>query len=209
MTYYAQLELDKVLHRTFFPNKRDGFFVECGAYDGLDECTCKFFEETMGWKGLNIEPVPYTFDRLVKNRPNAINEKYALSSADGKATFRNVIHPTRGKLLGCGTLLQSQSQKYLDIGYELDIFEVETIRFSELYKKHSLPDIDLFVLDVEGNEEEALKCILTIPTHALPKVFCIEMVMSDDNPVAKMLIPHYDYHSSSFHNVFFTKKIKQ
>ena len=68
MRYYGQLSLDKVIHETFFPEKRNGFFVECGAYDGLGESTCKFFEETMGWTGLNIEPVPYTFDRLVVNR---------------------------------------------------------------------------------------------------------------------------------------------
>ena len=108
MKYYGQLELDKVLYETFFKDKRDGFFVECGAYDGVDESTCKFFEETMGWKGLNIEPVPYTFERLIKNRPNTINENYAISSKNGVATFTNPLHPVLGRNFGCGSLKHSE-----------------------------------------------------------------------------------------------------
>jgi FkbM family methyltransferase len=204
--YYGQLDLDKVLHETFFKEKRNGFFVECGAYDGLGESTCKFFEESMGWKGLNIEPVPYTFERLVKNRPDSINVNAALSSTNGKAIFHNPIHPELGKFFGCGSLAHSEEHKKGIVGYQMDDFEVETVKFSDLYLKHSLPDIDLFVLDVEGHEETVLPDILTIPTNALPKVFCIEHKIIADDPISAMLKPWYDYHSTSFHNVFFVKR---
>ena len=75
------------------------------------------------------------------------------------------------------------------VGCEMDIFEVKTARFLDLYNKHSLPDIDLFVLDIEGHEEEALPSILSIPKHALPKVFCIEHIMTEDDSLVKMLSP--------------------
>jgi FkbM family methyltransferase len=206
--YYGQLDLDKVIHERFFQNKRDGFFVECGAYDGLVESTCKFFEESMGWKGLNIEPVPYTFERLIKNRPNSINENLALSSKNGVATFTNPIHPTLGRNFGCGSIKHSPIHWKSIEGCEMDIFEVKTVIFEDLYKKHSLPDIDLFVLDVEGHELDALPSILSIPDHALPKVFCIEHTIVDmnDDWLVKMLADKYNYHSSSYHNVFFIKK---
>src|ERR1700722_17301469 len=97
--YYGQgvgdyPRVDEYIHKTFFNDVKNGFFVECGAFDGTIDSTCKFFEETMGWTGMNIEPVPYLFDKLIINRPNSINEKVALSSTNKKAIFTNAIHPT-------------------------------------------------------------------------------------------------------------------
>jgi FkbM family methyltransferase len=206
--YYGQFELDRILYETFFRDKKNGFFVECGAFDGLGECTCKFFEETMGWKGLNIEPTPYAYGKLVQNRPLAINENYAISSKSGKATFTNAIHPELGLYFGNGSLEHTKAHKdeLVNTGCRFETFEVNCIRFVELYEKHSLPDIDLFVLDVEGHEIEALKGILEIPTHALPKVFCIEFTISGHEKISEMLAPNYYFHSKHAHNAFFVKK---
>lgn len=205
--YYGQFELDRVLHETFFKNKRDGFFVECGSFDGLTECTCKFFEESMGWKGLNIEPTPYAYGKLIQNRPLTINENVALSSKPGKTTFKNAIHPTMGRVFGNGSLAHTAAHmnELVNAGCTFEDFEVDCVKFSELYKKHSLPDIDLFVLDVEGHEINALEGILEIPNHALPKVFCIEFTISGHDEITKMLAANYSYHSKSAHNTFFTK----
>lgn len=211
MKYYGQcrengVRLDQEIHEIFFPNKKNGFFVECGAYNGIIDSTCLFFEETMDWKGLNIEAVPYLFDKLIVNRPNSINEHYALSSKNGIATFTNPLHPTLGRNFGCGSLSHSEEHMKGIRGCKMDVFEVPTIRFSELFKKHNLPDIDLFILDVEGHEEEALKGILEIPEHAYPKVFCIEHIMAEKDPIVDMISPFYNYHSTTFHDIFFTKK---
>jgi|LakMenEpi03Aug12_release.lakeMendotaPanAssembly.Ray.scaffolds.fasta_scaffold59755_2 hypothetical protein len=46
---YRGVPVDKFLHDNYFKDKRDGFFIECGAADGLNLSCCKFFEETMGW----------------------------------------------------------------------------------------------------------------------------------------------------------------
>lgn len=209
--YYGQgvgdnPRLDEVIHKTFFENVKNGFFVECGAYDGLVDSTCKFFEESMDWKGLNIEPVPYTFERLVKNRPNSINERCALSSKNGTATFANPIHPVLGKNFGCGSLQHQPIQLKELNGCTFDVFDVETICFNDLYKRHSLPNIDLFVLDVEGHEEDALPGILSIPSEALPKVFCIEDSITGDSKITQLLSEHYTYHSRYYQNAFFIKK---
>jgi len=205
--YYGQEYLDKFIHETFFHNDmRNGFFVECGAHNGVSENTCKFFEETLEWKGLNIEPVPYNFDKLIQNRPNCINECYALSSSNGTAIFKNPIHPEIGRNLGCGSLSHSPAHWETIKNFEMDIFEVQTTTFLDLYNKHSLPDIDLFVLDVEGHENEALKGILAIPEHAYPKVFCIEHQPTEDDWLKKLLSPWYDYHSYYHVNALFIKK---
>ncbi len=201
-------ELDKILYETFFKDKKDGFFVECGAFDGLTECTCKFFEESMGWRGLNIEPTPYAYGKLISNRPNSINENCALSSKTGKAIFTNAIHPGYGRHFGNGSLSHTQAHKeeLIATGCKFETFDVECVRFIDLYKKHSLPNIDLFVLDVEGHELDALQGILEIPTTALPKVFCIEHTIAGFDELVRVLESQYDYHSQHYHNAFFVKK---
>jgi|ERR1700722_1717022 len=205
--YYGQLETDKFLYERFFATKRNGFFVECGAADGHSESCCRFFEENLGWTGLNIEPVPHHFNKLVNNRPNCINECYALSSSNGTASFKNPIHPVIGRNLGCGSLSHSPAHLEGIKNLEMEIFDVSKIIFIDLYQKHSLPDIDLFILDVEGHECEALKGILAIPEHAYPKVFCIEHQLSKENDwLIEMLSPWYNYDSYYHVNAIFVKK---
>jgi FkbM family methyltransferase len=205
--FYGQSYLDKVIYETFFTNKRNGFFVECGAFDGLTECTCKFFEETMGWTGLNIEPVPYAFNKLIQNRPNCINEQYALSSINQKATFTNAIHPKIGEHFGNGSIshIPVHLEQLNNIGCTFNTFEVECIRFDDLCKKHNISNIDLFVLDVEGYELEVLKGILTIPKSTLPKIFCIEYGWSGQDLITKLIEEYYTYHSTYVNNSFFVR----
>jgi FkbM family methyltransferase len=208
--FYGQQELDRFIFENFFPEKQNGFFVECGAFDGLTENTCKFFEQFRGWKGLNIEPTPYAFGKLQENRPDSINEQYALSSTNGKSVFTNVIHPRLGLNFGNGSLSHSKTHKeeLISIGCIFQEFECETIRFEQLHAKHSLPEIDLFVLDVEGHEKPALQGILPIPFNNLPKVFCIEYTISNCDEITQLLSEHYTFHSKYFHNALFIKNIK-
>ena len=45
----------------FGRKKRDGFFVEAGAHNGVEASNTLYFEKKMGWKGLLVEPNPDTF----------------------------------------------------------------------------------------------------------------------------------------------------
>ena len=76
MKFYGQFEtpVDKFIFERYFPDTNiQGTFVECGAFDGQTECSCRFFEETMGWTGYNLEPVPWIYEQLTQNRPNSKN----------------------------------------------------------------------------------------------------------------------------------------
>lgn len=206
--FYGQFELDRVLYETFFQDKKAGFFVECGAFDGLTECTCKFFEEHLGWKGLNIEPTLYAFERLVQNRPNSINENCALSSQTEIKEFTNAIHPEHGLHFGNGSLSHDPShlKALINEGCSFYKFDVQCVKFIDLYNKHSLSEIDLFVLDVEGHEKEALKGILEVPDAGLPKVFCIEYTITGLDLITQMISDKYNYHSTYAQNAFFIKR---
>jgi hypothetical protein len=70
MTYYSQCSEDKFLNDNFFKNKKTGTYIELGAVDGIFQSNTKFFEDTLGWTGILIEPEPDKFKELTQNRPN-------------------------------------------------------------------------------------------------------------------------------------------
>lgn len=43
-----------------------GFFVESGAYNGVDLSNSLYFEATKGWQGLLIEANPHLYQQIVE-----------------------------------------------------------------------------------------------------------------------------------------------
>lgn len=178
--FYGQFsnpKVDQGLFNKYFQNKLNGVFIEAGAYDGLNESSCKFFEETLGWSGINVEPDPSIYKKLTENRPNAVNLNVALrgQSDESFVEFNKVILP------GCednglgylehkdntGNLSPEQRQIA-----SFRKIQVPTIAYKELIHQNNISELDLFVLDIEGFELEFLNT-LTL-TDVLPSVFCIE-----------------------------------
>ena len=52
----------------YYNKKRDGFFVEIGADDGVQFSNTHLLENEYGWKGICVEPSINTFGNLIKNR---------------------------------------------------------------------------------------------------------------------------------------------
>ena len=66
-------------------NYKNGFYIDCGANDGINQSNTWYFEKKLGWKGLLIEPVDTVFYELQKNRSNRnFFFKTALRSFDYK-----------------------------------------------------------------------------------------------------------------------------
>jgi len=56
------------LNREYFKNKRDGYFVDIGANDGVNASNSHYLETVLGWNGVCVEPLPNIYEILVKNR---------------------------------------------------------------------------------------------------------------------------------------------
>lgn len=158
--YYGQFingrYVDELLENTFFVNKENGFFIECGAADGLNLSCCKYFEEFKNWKGINVEASPAKFEQLIKNRPNSINVNKGLLNKKSKFTFRDdtVLDPTKEPGWGNGSFKHTKNH-YLQLnqmGIKLKEYPIETITFADLIEEYNIESVDLFVLDVEGVE---------------------------------------------------------
>ena len=68
--YYSQCQEDIFLNENIFKNKKNGTYIELGALDGVLYSNTKFFEDSLNWKGILIEPHPEKFKLLQINRPN-------------------------------------------------------------------------------------------------------------------------------------------
>ena len=190
MKFYGQFAdpaVDQYLYEEFFKFTTNGFFIECGAANGIADSSCKFFEEFLEWKGINIEAHPEIFSQLQKNRPNSINLNCALTSPeeDGEILKFNAYN------FKDGCSLISEFGKHAPIGY-LDSaknyreeiktagtlinaagqLKIKGISYSSLIKNNDIKNVDLFVLDVEGSELDVIKGMKGC--KVLPKIIYLE-----------------------------------
>lgn len=208
--YYGQFEppVDRFIFERYFPDPNiKGTFVECGAYDGQTECSCKFFEESMGWTGYNFEPVPWIFEQLCQNRPIANNLNYALSNTNGEAIFKAVNHPQFGMNCTNGSLnhVPAHRQWLDEVGCTLVEVPVQLRTWADFIEKEAVQHIDLLVLDVEGHELSVIDGMKGC--SVLPDVICIEVGHLSFNVVRHALSQlGYVYDISSYVNSYFIKQ---
>ena len=68
--YSARGDVDKKLIEII--NKKNGFYLEIGAFNGIAESISLRFEKELNWTGLLIEPNPLHYKYLKDNRSKNI-----------------------------------------------------------------------------------------------------------------------------------------
>jgi FkbM family methyltransferase len=66
--YQSQMGQDMFLNRWFFKNRRPGFFIDVGAFDGILGSNTSYFEKHLQWTGIAFEPNPSAFEVLRATR---------------------------------------------------------------------------------------------------------------------------------------------
>ena len=62
--FNAVNNLDRKLLK--YLNFKYGFYIECGANDGIIQSNSWYFDKYKNWKGILIEPIPRLFKELKK-----------------------------------------------------------------------------------------------------------------------------------------------
>ncbi len=76
--------------------KKNGYYIEAGAFNGKSaSCTCSL-EYYFGWKGILVEPIDEFQPELIKNRPKSIIINKLLS--DNHSTENFIYLPDRPAL---------------------------------------------------------------------------------------------------------------
>lgn len=213
MKFYGQFNppVDQFIYERYFRRNSKigkGFFIECGAFDGVTESSCKFFEEELHWKGINVEPSPPIYAQLTQNRPEAINVNAALSNEGKEGVFRSVVHPVYGEMCTSGSLNHTEEHKKLldEMGCSYKEYRVPVLEWKELIQRYKVRKCDLFVLDVEGNELNVIESMKKAPPSSLPQILVVEHGHLDKNKVIQEVEElGYKYDISSYVNSYFIK----
>jgi len=160
--YYSQCKEDIFLNNQIFNNKLDGVYIELGALDGILYSNTKFFEDSLNWKGILIEPHPEKFKLLQINRPNNFLFNNLVSCHKKELEFRYFVDNHAAVSGVENTLSQHHFDNYFESNDEcIKLFPqnkiiIKPISLTEIVRSTNLTHIDLLSLDVEGHEYEVL-----------------------------------------------------
>jgi len=155
--YPSQAGQDKIIKEVFFNNKRNGFFIEIGAYDGIIGSNCYHFERFLNWNGIAIEASNIQFEKLKKNRKcKLLND--AISEEVKEVQFMEVIEGLT-QMSGINNNFFERNLNIISNNQTSKIksFNIKTITFDQVVSKNF--DIDYLSIDIEGGEMALLKSI--------------------------------------------------
>ncbi len=134
--------------------KRDGFFVEFGATNGLTNSNTWLLETALGWKGILAEPNPIWHSALAANRRVAIEHR-CVSSTSGENVAFTTTNDSDPELSAISKF--SEVDHFAELRRQGKVIEVETISLSDLLEKYQAPtEIDFLSIDTEGSELDIL-----------------------------------------------------
>ncbi|XP_072014519.1 protein Star-like [Amphiura filiformis] len=138
-----------------FKNKRNGFFVECGAFDGEGRSNSLFFERELGWQGLLIEADPANYYELLKRnrKSHHVNACLSVVSYPTKMRF-NQAHNMGRVFKG-----EEEEKWAKSTNLKINTIQMQCFPLYTLMKAMGRTSIDFFSLDVEGSEMDVLKTI--------------------------------------------------
>jgi FkbM family methyltransferase len=153
MVYYHDFKNDQFLNEFFFGNEKDGYFVEIGACDGIENSCCYFFESELNWDGIAVEPSKNYSLALSRNRKrpeySAIAD-YTIPLEQGGVLFYQSHLPVLSGLT-CNLTTEKKGQVWETIGFSP--YAVPTLTLFDLLEKHQAPNIiDYCAIDAEGSE---------------------------------------------------------
>jgi len=142
--YHSQIGQDKWVHSML--GDINGYFIELGACDGLGLSNTLFFERTLNWNGICIEPNDTFMEDLKKNRNCNISND-VISSHEGREI----------NFALCGAVSSIIDE---NIGVftktDVSVLKISNTLENVLDKFNAPKVIDYLSLDVEGQEYNIL-----------------------------------------------------
>ncbi|MEO8560261.1 MAG: FkbM family methyltransferase, partial [Rhodospirillales bacterium] len=128
--------------------KRQGYFVEFGATDGMELSNSLLLERGFDWRGILAEPATCWHEALHKNRRAKIDQRCVWSHTGEQLTFNETPQA-----------MLSTIDRFSDRDYAAESrtggkkYMVETVSLNDLLAQHDCPShIDYMSIDTEGSE---------------------------------------------------------
>jgi FkbM family methyltransferase len=133
--------------------KRDGFFVEFGATNGIDLSNTYLLEKEFSWRGILAEPARIWHENLIENRSANVDFECVWRESGQTLNFKEVSIAELSTISELNTKdMHSEARK------KGNTYSVNTISLLDLLKKYDAPKrIDYLSIDTEGSEYAILK----------------------------------------------------
>jgi FkbM family methyltransferase len=135
--------------------KRDGYFVEFGATNGVDINNTWLLEKEFGWNGILAEPARCWHEALRSNRRCKIETNCVWRETDATLVFNEVDRADLSTIHA-----HSNDDDWRKVRKLGKTYEVTTISLTDMLVKHGAPSkIDYLSIDTEGSEFEILSAL--------------------------------------------------
>ena len=160
--YFSQYGQDLFVDAFLFRGRRDGFFVDIGAYDGITYSNTYFLERELGWQGICFEPHPEVFRKLAAARRCTVVNA-GVGPRSGRLQFLTLPESVE---MGSG-FLEHFPQHHRDPDWvnmmrrtgatlrDLDILEIN----EALASRAGRTKIDYISIDTEGADFDILRAL--------------------------------------------------
>ncbi len=146
--------------------KRQGFFVEFGAGDGVHLSNTYLLEKEFEWTGILAEPLPEYHDELALNRAASIDTSCVWHTSGDTLGFVSVGY--------LSTVAEyARSDMHADSRAGRPVFSVKTISLLDLLDSHQAPtSIDFLSIDTEGSEYAILSAFPFGEKYTIKAIAC-------------------------------------
>lgn len=133
--------------------KKNGFFVEFGATNGVSLSNTYLLEKEFNWDGILAEPSKCWHEELSKNREVNIDRRCVWKESNKELLFKEVDNPSLSTIEGFGDNDAHTKSRENSLSYK-----VESISLNDLLDYYNAPKIiDFLSIDTEGSEFEILE----------------------------------------------------
>jgi FkbM family methyltransferase len=141
---------EELIIRHFFDDRRDGFFLDVGAFDWKAASTTLYLERHLGWSGIAIDAQEIYAEGYEKNRPRTKFFSYLVTDHSGDF----------GTLYAAGPLSSTNEDNVKSFpevkNFRPKPIQVATITLDDLLDRNGVETIDFLSMDIEGAEPPAL-----------------------------------------------------
>ena len=133
--------------------KRNGFFVEFGAFDGVHLSNSFALENVFDWDGLLAEPNPDLYSKIASVRTAKLDRRCVYSETGQTVQFSITTESEYSTISGYSELDHHKISRA-----DHRVVSVESVSLDDFLDQSAAPDIiDYMSLDTEGSEYDILR----------------------------------------------------
>ncbi|XP_046415949.1 uncharacterized protein LOC124177538 isoform X1 [Neodiprion fabricii] len=162
-----------------FKNMTNGFFIECGAYDGQTRSNTLFFERYLNWTGILIEADPINYRKLQQKNRKAYLSNTCLSTKKYPMLGTFLMADNIGRLHKEHGTDEEGLENTPDVAHHGEHIKIQCLPLASYVAALDFKRVDYFSLDIEGQELEVLE---TIPFDKIDiKTLSVEYIHGDNS----------------------------